>query len=119
MNAFEKYIRAEQDASSEHKFPRHTIGDFIRAVMEIHDPAEAKEFREGCIAYFQSIQNMPISRAVTVTDANIGWCFGEGMADVDRQMWAALGSSHPVFGNVVPTPEEAVRAGIKRGEAQK
>lgn len=94
---------------------RHFIGDFISAVMVIDNEADALEFYRGYIDYLE-IQPDRTQPAKTVADANIGWCFGEGMSEERKAMWSrCTTASHPIFGRSNPTPEEAFAAGVKAG----
>jgi hypothetical protein len=98
---------------------RHTIGDLIRAVMAVDNEADAKEFYRG---YVEWLEAQPMDNGYTaqqVADSNIGWCFGEGMREERKRMWVmSTTASHPIFGRTSPTPEEAVRAGIRAGQKQ-
>ena len=101
-----------------------TIGDFIRAVMVIDNPDEARRFYQGTIANIQ--QQIDSGKweskvnAVQAANSNIGWCFGEGMQDERVAMWRSVSdASHPVFGSSRPMPEEALRAGLKAGREKR
>lgn len=92
----------------------YTIGAFVSAVMAIDDMVEAKEFWDGYLAH-QTNTESDLDPA-EVCRSNIGWCFGEGMSDDHKQMWINVSNaSHPVFGTMTPTNEEAFQAGINHG----
>lgn len=116
MNSFEAAIKGQQSASDEYRWPGMTIGHLIGAVLSIHDVVTAQQFRNGYIEWLSKQPDLGRS-AETVADANIGWCFGEGMPESDRAIWRELGSRHPVFGEMVndPLPVEVFRAGMEIG----
>lgn len=117
---FEQAIRKQQKKTDEYKWPKMTYGHVIQAVFEIHDVDSAREFRNGYIKWL-GVNVDPVHTPEQVADANIGWCFGEGMPESDRAIWHSLGAAHPVFGTMEkdPTPEEALEAGRKAAEALK
>jgi hypothetical protein len=102
-----------------------TIGDFIRAVLRIDNPEDARRFYQGCVAYTQAqidsgkweARHTPIEAA----NANIGWCFGEGMAPERITMWREVsGACHPVFGISLPSsPQAAFDAGVQHARNTK
>src|ERR1035437_4613996 len=119
---FEISIKAQQrqgdKLNDKLKWPNHTIGHLIGAIMSIHNPADAKEFQESYLAW---VKEHPADSRYTpeqIVSANIGWCFGEGMDPSDIAMWVALGNAHPIFGTVLPTPEKAVQMGLEAGQGK-
>jgi hypothetical protein len=127
MNYFEQCIQKQIDADrqrcadggwkfAERTVARHTIGDFIRAVMAVTDEANAAKFYEGYLAYLEARPDRE-QPAEEVAKSNIGWCFGEGMKPEHRTMWQNVcNAEHPVFGARTPTPEEAFDAGVAAGK---
>jgi hypothetical protein len=118
---FEERIRAQfdHDPFTERAPGTHTIGDFIRAVLAVEDEADARRFFDGYVAWLEAQPDCTLP-ALDVARANVGWCFGEGMAPELVAMWHRLtGSAHPVFGTGKPSPEQALAAGMnaarKRG----
>lgn len=95
----------------------YTIGELGTAIFAIHDPKSAKSFFEDYVqwARIHAHANYQTDEgARRLARANIGWFFGEGMPQIDINMWVkACGAVHPVFGNMAtpPTPEEAFYAG--------
>jgi hypothetical protein len=70
-------------------------------------------------AYIEWLEVQPDSKLPSkqVADANIGWCFGEGMSNEKMDMWKKCSTaSHPIFGTTKPTIAEALEAGMKAGE---
>ena len=81
-----------------------TIGDLMyHGIDKCETPEEAQEF-------------MRLYRADSPhADVNIGYLSGYyGATDMRRiQQW--FGCAHPIFGTAIPTQEEALEAGKKRG----
>ncbi len=102
---------------------RHTIGQLIRAVLAISNEADAKLFYDGYLEWMTD--HLEADSQYTpeqVAKANVGWCFGEGMAKDKVKMWRDVcDASHSVFGSMETpvTPEEAVAQGIKMGKETK
>jgi len=135
MNFFEQKIseQIEKDRSyrNKNKFDQvergpgvHTIGDLISAVMAIDNKTDAALFYRGYVEWLKNpppgVEKNEIDNPEQVAKSNIGWCFGEGMDDKMIEMWNKVtGASHPVFGSMTPTPEEAFQAGMKMGEESK
>ena len=95
----------------------HTIGDFVEAVLAVKNEDDARRFYSGCV-HWHSIYRQDTKLAPdVVAKANIGWCFGEGMPDDRREMWIRVcGASHPIFGQTIPSPEDALRMGVAAGK---
>lgn len=95
----------------------HSIGAFVSAVMEIDNPEDAAEFYAGSLSYYAA---GGADDPASVAKANIGWCFGEGMASERIAMWQEVcGAQHPIFAYPAtgehPTPVEAFEAGMRYG----
>lgn len=93
-------------------------GDFIRAVLGIDNPEDARRFRDGYLEVMTANGVTP-ERQQELASSNIGWCYGEGMPSERIAMWVeATQASHPVFGTMLvrPTAEEALEAGKRLGE---
>lgn len=123
---FEERIRSHQkEGREENRWPEMTLGDLMDSVLEIHDPEQAKLFRDGYVEYIKAVRfgyedEFNVGPEQTAAE-NIGWLFGEGMPQEDREIWRQLGCSHPVFGEmrVDPTPEEAFQAGYEMAKEMK
>lgn len=97
---------------------RHTIGDFISAVLAVDNEQDAAAFYDGYVAFLEVAPDRT-EPADSVARANIGWCFGEGMTSDRVQIWRQVcNASHPVFGVANPTPTEAFEAGIRYAKRQ-
>lgn len=95
----------------------HTIGALVSAVMAIEEDEDARRFFEGYFLW-QTEHGRDGDDPGEVVRSNIGWCFGEGMARAQVEMWQRVcGAAHPIFGSAIPTAEEAVEAG-KRAALQ-
>jgi hypothetical protein len=78
-------------------FEGHTVGQFVRAVLAIETLDEARAFYGEYFAYLRA-KGYCDERAVTIARSNIGWCFGEGMTEVQVRMWHEVcGAEHPIF----------------------
>lgn len=96
--------------------PSHTVGQFISAVLAITNEAAAAEFACDYVKWL-SLRGDLKSPADEIMRSNIGYCFGEGMAEDKILMWRKVcGASHPWFGKVMPTPEECLVLGRKLAE---
>jgi hypothetical protein len=95
-----------------------TIGNFIGAVLRVHDAVEARRFFETELAELRS-KHPEVTKPELVLRSNIGWCFGEGMPVHERQMWAEIcGAEHPLgpeYTNREFTPDEILKAGMEMG----
>jgi len=92
----------------------YTIGAFTSAVLKIDTIAAAKEFWEGYLQHQKTVWSE--LNALRICQSNIGWCFGEGMSEECIQIWIQVcNASHPVFGTLIPTLEEAFKAGMHLG----
>lgn len=95
---------------------RQTVGQFIRDVMAIDTEEEMGAFFDHYVAELVG-QGQTVERAKVIARANIGWCFGEGMpADIIDKWVEVTDSAHPIFGIVMPTPEQALALGYKWGK---
>jgi hypothetical protein len=122
----QKQIDEDRRRSKEHGWDfkertiaKHIIGDLIRAVLEIDNPDNALKFYNGYLEYLNDLPEEDKSNDYTmeqIAKANIGWCFGEGMAQNRIQMWNEVTlATHPFFGTITPTPHEAFKAGVEAG----
>lgn len=91
---------------------QHTIGDLIRAVLAIDDAGRMRDFHAGYVAWLAG--QAGCADPAAVARANIGWCFGEGMAPARIALWSAVcAAEHPVFGAAPPaSPGEVFLAGV-------
>ena len=120
MNKFEERIKATIKRRGRHGLviPAgvHTIGEFVEAVFSVENEEDAREFYFGYLEYLRKLSEL-VGGAERIARGNIGWCFGEGMAPEKITMWSEpSGASHPVFGTGIPSPKEALEAGIKIGK---
>lgn len=121
-DAIQLQVDRDRAYQIEHKYEfkertpaRHTIGDLISAVMAIDNEADAQEFYQSYVEWLDQ-QPDRTQPARFVADANIGWCFGEGMSEERKAMWCkCTTATHPFFGRVNPSPQEALDAGMKAG----
>jgi hypothetical protein len=98
--------------------PEHnaTIGDFINAVLEIHNPTDALKFYESYVEHLGKVLDPLQYNAEDVAKKNIGWVFGEGMSQELKDMWIILcGATHPVFGQEKHSSFEVFKMGLEMG----
>jgi len=100
----------------------HTIGQFIEAVLRIKDAKNARRFYLGAVKWGQEAEARGLKAPVGMTPEeviklDIGWCFGEGMSPEMVQMWVEVcGARHPMFGQTLPSPIDAIEMGREVGE---
>lgn len=99
---------------------KHTIGELVNTVLKIDNATDAKSFYDWSVDWVQRQIDAGTWKsdynAVNATRANIGWCYGEGMSKDRIAMWVeACNASHPVFGQVLPSPQEAIDSGKRLG----
>ena len=94
---FKEAIEAQQRPEDKHKWPEMTIGHLIRAVMSVHSADDAKRFYEEYVDYLRTTPDLDSRGAEYVAKVNIGWCFGEGMPEKDRELWRQVGAYHPAL----------------------
>lgn len=123
LDRIQAAIDSDRQRSAEHGWSfaertaeRHMIGDLCAAVFSIDRAPDALRFYHGYIAWMRDLPAAELPAQYTpeqVARVNIGWLFGEGM-DGDRiAMWHTItGAAHPVFGTTLPTPDEALAAGM-------
>lgn len=94
------------------------VGEFIAYVLTIHDHETAKQFVVEYRAYLERMLGKTYEGDMDkLLRFNIGWCFGEGMSEADREMWQEVcNAAHPIFGTTMPSFDEALQAGIKAGK---
>jgi hypothetical protein len=130
---FDSKIQAQIDADrascvehgwkfNERSAGKHTIGDFVRAVLAIENVDDARRFYLGCVAHIQAQIDAGTWQSGTTANAeegarsNIGWCYGEGMSPERCRMWVeACGAVHPVFGAGPVGADEALKVGREMG----
>lgn len=93
-----------------------TIGELYSAVLDIDNDEDARRFFGGYVEWLAGRPDCDDPEAVA--KSNIGWIFGEGMAQDRIAVWVrAVDAAHPVFGKMTikPTVEEALQAGMNLG----
>ncbi len=123
MDKFEELIRAVIAKSGrvegrpaggfEHGF---TVDDLCTAVKSITCRKDAIAFYKGYVAFIKSLpperKRLNGKTEEQVARTNIGWMFWKGMTPEAVRMWnESTAATHPIFGAVVPTVEEAFRTG--------
>ena len=89
-----------------------TIGEMYGPAMKIIDQKEADEYFEACVAHNMLFGNNR-AEAERIERINLGYFAGyydsKTMARVNR----LFKTTHPIFGEAVPTADEAFEAGEK------
>ena len=93
---------------------KHTIGEFVSAVLKIDNEKDAAEFAREYLQWLTERQGG--FEPYDVMRSNIGWCFGEGMRQERIEMWNRVcNASHPLFGTTKPSVEQALAMGLSLG----
>lgn len=86
-------------------------------MLGVETIADARAFHRDYLAYLRATL-LERDDHEAVARSNIGWCFGEGMGEERLKMWVeACDAAHPVFGQVIPSPSEALRLGYEYGRS--
>lgn len=97
----------------------YTYGATLSPAMEITDHEEAKAYFDELVRQNMKRWGQALERATEVTKINLGYFAGyydnETMARVNK----LFATTHPIFGNIAPTPKEAFELGKKLGESMK
>ena len=92
-----------------------TIGDKYGPAMEITDQVEADLYFEICVKHTMRCSGKTRQEAEVIEQSNLGYYAGyydsETMVRVNRLFC----TQHPVFGNTIPTAEEAFNVGLSVG----
>lgn len=99
-----------------------TLGDKYDPAMEIEDQATADAYFEACITHTMTFGKSRTD-AEQIERINLGYWAGYYSTATRARVERLFRCAHPIFGSVavngVPTMEEALIAGRKRGEAAK
>ena len=100
-----------------------TIGDLMNAIWSVESEGEMRPFFDGYVVYLQGRDDCDNPEGVA--RSNIGWMFGEGMAQDRIELWVrTTQSSHPILGTMVRSfsPDELMQQGAdamrRSGEAR-
>ena len=93
-----------------------TYGECLCPAMEITDKAEAQRYLTDYIAFIQThLDKNPSPEGKTATQIaliNIGYFAGYYDSATARRVNELFETTHPIFGNTYPTPEQALSAGM-------
>lgn len=95
-----------------------TFEKLFNAVEQITKKLDAQIYFAGYVDYLREKRpDWSTEQCETTARHNIGWMFGEGLPQTQKDMWhEAVGATHPVFGMATPTAQEAFEAGFRMGE---
>ena len=96
------------------------MGHCMSAIKSIGNYEDAREFYEGYATWNEAHKPSPDYpySGEEIAKANIGYCFGEGMASERIQMWREVtGAEHPYGPGIEnATPTELFEAGQRMAE---
>jgi len=84
--------------------------------MEIKTQKEANEYFEALVEYHMNMFKIPREESEKDVKSNLGYWAGYYDNKTMKRVNKLFKTSHPVFGNVVPTPEEAFKMGEDLGK---
>ena len=97
-----------------------TFGECLNPAMEITDKKDAEQYLAAYVSYIQKhLDKDPRTDGKTALDIakiNIGYYAGYYDSETGRRVNSLFCCSHPVFGDSIPTAEEAFECG-KKGKA--
>jgi len=109
-----KFPNIKQNATNE---------ELLGPAMEIAksgDEAVAKEYFDALCKHYMRFGGI-VNREVAEKNAhdNLGYWAGYYDHDTRKAVKKVFGSSHPIFGDTFPTPEEAFKIGMELGNKLK
>ena len=102
------------------KIPEFTVGDLYDAVFSVDNDEDARQFFAGYVAWLAARDDLN-DDPKKIARSNIGWMFGEGMAQDRIAMWVrCTDSAHPILGTMVGqlSPEELIETGRRFGAGE-
>jgi hypothetical protein len=88
-----------------------TIGEKYGPAMKVKTKAEARLYFEACVRHNMAAGNHTREEAERVEMANIGYYAGYYDSETMERVNRLFGTTHPVFGSVRPTAEQAIQKG--------
>lgn len=97
-----------------------TMGEAYGRAMKITDPKEAEEYLSALIERNMRLSGHSREEAEKIEKGNLGYYAGYYNSATRERVERLFNCSHPVFGSIAekgnPTPEEALKAGLKMGQ---
>ena len=87
-----------------------TIRDKYGPAMEITDQKEADQYFEDCVEHTMSFGRTR-EEAISIEKQNLGYFAGYYNSETMQKVNHLFKTTHPVFGDTTPTPEEAFELG--------
>jgi hypothetical protein len=98
-------------------------GTILGSAMEITDQKEADEYFEALVCHMMKYATNPVYKtrigAEQVVRSNLGYYAGYYNQETMERVQRLFSCSHPIFGKVMPTAEEAFKKGLELGEQMK
>lgn len=89
-----------------------TFGETLGPAMEITDQAEADDYFEQLVVHYMEYDTDRNRReAEGIVKENLGYYAGYCGQNTQARVNRLFKTTHPVFGDKTPTPEEAFEAG--------
>lgn len=96
-----------------------TYGEKYGPAMKITDPQEAKKYFEKLVREHMEQFNTSREEAERLEKSNLGYYAGYYDSETMERVNRLFQTQHPVFGKIIPTPEEALKMGITAGNQAK
>ncbi len=85
-----------------------TVSDIMQAMESCPSPEDALDFMDAYRAYL-----VGIGRPADMAEFNVGYTVGYFPQEEWKRLNAWFGVQHPLFGDVPPTPDEALLLGVR------
>ncbi len=100
-----------------------TFGETLGPAMEITDQAEADDYFEQLVVHYMerfsgTRLTMDRHEAEKVVRENLGYYPGYYSPETQARVNRLFKTTHPIFGDKAPTPEEAFEAGKRLAEEE-
>jgi hypothetical protein len=100
------------------ELPRElTIGEKCGPAMQITDQAEADAYFEACVEHCMGFGRSR-SEAENIERQNLGYYAGYYDHPTQERVNRLFRTTHPIFGDKHPTPEEAFKVGMEFGRGK-
>lgn len=94
-----------------------TFGETLGPAMEITDQEQANTYYDLLVDRHVRLYGNAKGEAETLVKSNLGYYAGYYSREVMQRVNKLFMTSHPIFGNVPPTAEEAFAKGLELGKA--
>lgn len=113
-------MMSEHTTSTEHlEGAPVTYGESLAPAMKITEQEDADNYLSVLIRYQEREGKVDHAEATRITKINLGYFSGYYNAETATRVNRLFNTTHPIFGDRRPTPEEALEAGRKFAEESK